>query len=104
MITDDRAEKAFDYLHETTSAIGAARAELERSEILRKRIRKRYFLESSGTVAEREAKADTFPEVGDADDRYIEAVEKYEAMKAKRDIESIALDVWRTESANRRRA
>jgi len=39
-----------------------------------------------------------------ADERYIKAVESFESMKAKRDIESIAMDVWRTESANRRRA
>jgi hypothetical protein len=104
MISDERAEQAFEYLRDTVDAIGSAKGELERAEILRKRLRKRFFLESSGTVAEREAKAETYPEVSEADDRYIAAVTAYESLRARRDIETIALEVWRTESANRRRA
>lgn len=104
MISDTRADEALEYLTTTTGAIGAAKAELERSEILRKRVRRRVFLTTSGTVAEREARADCEPEVQEADDRYIRAVAEYETLRAKRDVESIALEVWRTESANRRRA
>lgn len=103
MITDDRAQQAFDYLHESTDTIGEAKAELERSEIMRKRIRKRVFLASTGTVAERDAHAECNEDVQFADDRYIAAIQAYESLRAKRDIETIALDVWRTESANRRR-
>lgn len=104
MITDERAEQALDYLLATTGEIGAAKAELERSEILRKRIRRREFLFAEGTVAVREAQAEVKTEVEEADDRYIAAIQAYESLRAKRDIETIALDVWRTESANRRRA
>jgi hypothetical protein len=104
LISDARADEALEYLTSTTGKIGDAKAELERSEILRKRIRKRVFLTSTGTVAEREARADCEPEVRVADDRYIAAVGVYESLRARRDVESIALDVWRTEAANRRRA
>jgi hypothetical protein len=104
MISDERAEQALDYLQQTTGAIGAAKAELERAEILRKRIRRRVFLLATGTVAEREANAEGDAAVQEADDRYIAAIQEYESLRAKRDIETIALDVWRTESANRRRA
>lgn len=103
MITDQRAEIAFEYLQTTTEAIGDAKGELERAEILRKRIRRRVFLASTGTVAEREAHAECNDDVQLSDDRYIAAVTAYESLRAKRDIETIALDVWRTESANRRR-
>jgi hypothetical protein len=105
MITDSRAEQAFEYLRDTTSAIGAAKAELERAEILRKRARKRIFLGADGTsVAQKEAIAETHDDVLAADNRYIEAMSAFETLRAKRDVETIALEVWRTESANRRRA
>jgi hypothetical protein len=103
MITDTRAEQAFDYLQSSTDAIGQAKAELERSEILRKRVRRKVFLANDGTVAVREATAECDLEAQEADDRYIAAVSAYESLRAKRDIETIALEVWRTESANRRR-
>ena len=104
MITDARADQAFEYLRDTTDAIGAAKGELERSEILRKRIRKRHFLAAEGPVAQREAIAENNPEVEAADERYVDAVTVFATLTAKRDVETIALDVWRTESANRRRA
>lgn len=104
MISDERAEEALEFLRDTVGQIGKNKGWLERSEIMRKRVRKRIFLASTGTVAERDALAETHPEVGDADECYIEALTAYESLRAKRDIETIALDVWRTESANRRRA
>lgn len=104
MITDARAEEAFVYLRDTTDKIGDAKGELERSEILRKRSRRRLFLTATGTVAEREAYAESTSEVEQADDRYVAAVTAYESLRARRDIETIALEVWRTESANRRRS
>lgn len=105
MITDQRADAAFEYLRDTTTAIGAAKAELERSEILRKRTRKRLFLGApEGSIAVREAFAEVQDETSAADERYIEAVAAFETLRARRDVETIALEVWRTESANRRRA
>lgn len=103
MITDGRAEQALEYLVSTTGLIGEAKAELERSEILRKRVRRKVYLTTTGTVAEREARADCDAEVHEADDRYIAAVGAYESLRARRDIEAIALDVWRTEQASRRK-
>lgn len=105
MISDQRAEEAFEFLRDSTSAIGAAKGELERAEILRKRTRKRVFLGApDGPVAQREAVAETHSDTETADERYVEAVSAFEALRARRDIEAIALDVWRTEAANRRRA
>lgn len=104
MITEARAEEAFEWLNGHTKAIGDARAEQERSKILAKRVRQRLFLKHEGTVTAREAAADIEPETGEADERYCLAVGTFETLKAKQELETIALDVWRTESANRRRA
>lgn len=102
MISDARAEQAFEYLRDSTGDIGQAKAELERSEILRRRVRKRIFLIAQGPVSQREATAETHEDTITADDRYIRAIAEYETMRAKRDLETIALNVWRTEAANRR--
>lgn len=104
MISDKRAEQAFEYLRDSSDAIGQAKSELERSQILCKRVRRKHFLTSEGSVAQREGLAEVHPETEAADERYIDAVAAFETLRAKRDIETIALDVWRTESANRRRS
>jgi hypothetical protein len=104
MITEQRAEEAFEFLRDSTERIGSARGAYERAEIMRKRVRKRIFVGSEGSVAQREALAEIHEDVINIDDQYIEAVVAFETLRAKRDIETIALDVWRTESANRRRS
>lgn len=104
MITEERADAAFEWLNDNTGELGRARAELERSKILTKRVRQRLFLKFDGPVKAREAEADKDPETEAADERYCKAVGEFETLKARQEIETIALDVWRTECANRRRA
>lgn len=104
MITDLRAEEAFEFLRDSVGGIGAAKAELERAEIMRKRVRRKHFITTEGTVTLREAIAENMPDTEAADERYVQAVSAYESLRARREIEAIALDVWRTEAANRRRA
>lgn len=105
MITDDRAQEAFQWLNANTGVIGQARGAYERTEILRKRTRKRAFIEApDGSVASKEAHAELHPDVVKADENYIEAVTIFETLKARQQVEALALDVWRTESANRRRS
>lgn len=106
MITDDRAQEAFEYLRDHTVDIGKAKAELKRSEILSKRVRKRTFLTAPDEwpVAKKEAYAETHADVAEIDERYVKAVEEFEIISARHEVEGMALDVWRTESANRRRA
>ncbi len=104
MITDERANEAFHWLENNTANIGRTRAAMERTEILRKRARKRAFIGApEGSVASKEAYAEIHDDVIKADDAYIAAVSEFETIKAKQQLETIALDVWRTECANRRR-
>lgn len=104
MITDKRAEEAFHWLNDNTGVIGRARGAMERTEILRKRTRKRAFVGApEGSVALKEAHAELHEDVLKADDEYIKAVTEFETLKARQQVEALALDVWRTESANRRR-
>ena len=104
-LTEDDCDGALQFLEETCDAIAAAKAELERSGILAKRTRKRIFLTvSEGSVAQREAFAETHSDVISADQRYVDAITEYEALKAKREIQSIKVDVYRTQAASRRTA
>jgi hypothetical protein len=103
VITEARSWEALQYLLSTADEIGDKKGALERLEILRKRARKTVFLSETGTVAERDAKAEASVSAQEADDEYIEALIAYEKIKAKRDVEQIVIDVYRTNEASRRR-
>lgn len=104
MITDERAEQAFSWLNDNTGVIGRARGAQERTEILRKRTRKRAFVGGpEGSIALKEAHAELHEDVIKADDEYITAVIEFETLKSRQQVEAMAIDVWRTEAANRRR-
>jgi len=101
-LTEDDCDGALQFLEETCEAIALAKAELERSAILAKRTRKRIFLTVDGSVAQREATAEVHQDVISADSRYVEAISDYEALRAKREIQSIKVDVYRTQAASKR--
>jgi hypothetical protein len=102
-VSQDRMESALEFLAETDRDFALEKAELERSEIARKRARSKVFLTSDGTVAERQAKAEMAQDVIDADDRYVKTIEMYETLKARRERAEIVIDVWRSINANRRK-
>lgn len=101
-LSDTDCDAALEFLQDSCDAIAAAKAELERSEILRKRLRRKWFLTSNGTVAEREALAESIAEVQESDDRYVAAVSAYEGLRAKRELRVIQVDVYRSQEASRR--
>ena len=101
-LTDEHCDVALEYLESTCDSIAAAKAELERSEILRKRVRRKHFLTAPGNNAEREASVESEQEVHEADDRYVNAVAAYEGLRAKRELRVIQIDVYRSQEASRR--
>jgi hypothetical protein len=103
-ITEPRMEAAMHFLAETDDRYADAKTGVERTEILRKRARSRVFLTTDGTVAERQAKAETDASVATADDAYIVALSAFEELRAKRQRAELVIDVWRSLEASRRRA
>ena len=93
-------ESAMEFLAQTDHQFAQEKAQLERSEILRKRIRARVFLTAAGTVAERQAQAEVAPEAEQADDDYCKTIALFEALKAKRERADLVIRVWQTLSAN----
>lgn len=103
-IDEERVGKAMRYLAETDLAYAEAKANLELAEILRKRVRSRVFLTEDGTVAERQAEAETHHDTEAADDQYVQAIKAFEELKARRQRAELLIDVWRSLEATRRKA
>ena len=91
-----------DYLSETDEQVAHLRAEVARAEYAAKLARKRVFILSEGTVAERDAFAECSPEVQKAESRLADTMEAYEKVKAKRQTEVLITEVWRSTEASRR--
>jgi hypothetical protein len=103
MISEERLEKAMVYLAHTDEEAAKAKALVKKLEKMERIIRGEAFLRSSGTVAEREAKAVTSEQyrehVSYAENCWADA----ELLDNKRHTEEVIVDIWRTMSANLRR-
>ena len=102
-LDENKIADVLTYLAHTDGEYAAAKAQLESTEILRKRVRARVFLTSEGSVAERNAEAESSDDAQAADDAYVKALEAFESLKGKRQRGELIIDVWRTLEASRRR-
>jgi hypothetical protein len=104
MITEERLEKALVYLAQTDEPAANNKALCKKLDKMERIIRGEAFLKASGTVAEREAKAYTSQEYRDhvayAENCWVDS----ELLDNKRHTEEVIVDVWRTMSANHRKA
>lgn len=96
-------ENSLNFLAQTDEAYAEGKMELERSEILRKRVRSRIFMTGSGTVAERQAQAECHQDAVEADSDYVLRVGAFETLKAKRQRAELVIEVFRTLEASRRK-
>lgn len=103
IISQGKLENALEYLAQTDHEYAFEKANLERSEIVRKRVRARFFLTLDGTVADRQAGAEGKDEVVQADEEYVKTVQAFETLKARRQRAEIVIDVWRSLNASRRK-
>ena len=103
MITEDRASKAMEHLTFTDISHAEQRVEVERQEILRKRVRARIFLSSDGSIEARKAKAETHEDTCAQDTFYISALLAFEKTKASRERADLVIRLFQTVSANQRK-
>lgn len=103
-IDEERVGKAMRYLAETDLTYAEAKGALESAEILRKRVRARVFLTAEGTVADRQARAECDHDSEAADGEYVEAIKRFEELRARRQRAELVVDVWRSLEATRRKA
>lgn len=102
LITDERVEAAFDWLLEQGGNSAKAKADKELTEDLVKAFKAEIFLQSKGTVAERNAKADCHPKVIEAITQKARAAGADNWYSNERKHHMTIIEVWRTEQSNLR--
>jgi len=102
MISTDRLQRALTYLAETDEKCAKAKAYLSGLEEQTKTIFGMEYLQVSGPVEERKAKAYVSKPYQDHLAKIVEATTDYEIMRNKRLTEELIVDVWRSINAARR--
>ena len=103
-VTQERMEDALQFLSDTDERCATLRSDMERAEFKAKRTKSAVFQISAGSVAERNALADTHAETEAAYEQYFQAMRNYHAMSNRRATEVIVVETWRSLNANRRQA
>ena len=104
MITDDdRAEAAHNALTDSDEKYGTLSAYVKMAPHMTKLIKAKAFLNTSGTVAERESMAYASEDYKKFTDNLRDAMVEYEVLHARRESWQREVDIWRTVSANRRK-
>lgn len=100
-VTVDRMELALKYLAETDDECARLRSEWARNEWFAKSVKDTIFTSLDGTIPDRQARANVSETHKSAQEEAFESFYKYEAMKNKRQTESIVIDTWRSLNAAR---
>lgn len=104
MITDDdKAEAAHNALTDSDEKYGTLSAYVKMAPHITKLIKAKAFLNTSGTVAERESMAYASEDYKKFTDNLKDAMVEYEILHARRESWQREVDIWRTVSANRRK-
>lgn len=96
-------DNALLFLSETDEMIGKLDGQVKAAEFLIKQKKGMAFLDCDGTVAEKEARASLAPEVLEAQQEYVDAVQALKTLQAQRKTRELQIAVWQTTSANTRR-
>ena len=102
MISESRLQQSLTYLAETDEPAAKAKGLMEGLKNQEKSILAAAFLETDGTVAEREARSRVSPDFTKWRETYENAVLMYETVKNKRNTEATVIEVWRSLNASRR--
>ena len=103
IISDARLQKALTFLAETDEECGLRRGRMEGASLYLKTMKSAAMLDSKmKTQGDREADAYQNNDYLAAVERYQNAVADYESMRCKRATETLVVEVWRSQNANRR--
>jgi hypothetical protein len=103
VIPDERTERAVEFIRDNADLIGQLRGNKSYLEHRIKIERGQRFLQSEGTVAERESLAWTDPAVFQLCNEYRDCVTELETLATKLKAAELQIEVWRTQQANSRR-
>ena len=103
MISDERRDKALEYLVTTDETAANLKADVARAEYKAKAIKEAVYLRLDGSVADRQAKAGQDAAYSEAMQMYFNLLGQAEYIKNKRQTESIVIDVWRSDHSDRKK-
>ena len=101
-ITESTAEQCVWFLMDSCDAHAEAKGAVIAAENAIKRAKAEVYLETSGTVAERDAKVTLNSQVRDAEEEHREAVMAELALRDKRSASEVAIEMWRSLNAAHR--
>jgi autonomous glycyl radical cofactor GrcA len=104
MIDEIKLEKAMNYLAMTDQECAEAKANVARTEFMAKVTEALSFKMAEGNIEARKAEARVSPGVREAWEAHFKAIESYEVIRARRQRAELVVDIYRTQSANRRQA
>ncbi len=103
MISEERVEKAVEFMRDTANAYGAARGHVAFYEGNLRRVKALQMVGKPGSAADREATAYASGEYLEALEGLQNAVTDCETLRAKRDAAEMTIEVWRSQfSASKR--
>lgn len=103
IVTDERCQKAIDYLVKTDEESAELKTDVARKEYALDLAKKRMYLESEGkNVEERKATAEISMDVQLSVEAHLKAMVTFEKVKARRVTAALIVDTWRSVNANRR--
>ena len=103
MIKDCQVDDALKFMRDNAEELSAAMGQSKYLDHKRKIVRSQIFLEYDGTVAEREAKAETSDEYRKVVDEILEAETLKSLLQTQFKRAEMTIELYRTESANQRR-
>src|SRR3990172_8872097 len=104
IISDDKVEKAFEFLQTTAKEYAQAIADEHHLDKYEKKLIAKLKIESSeDSDAAKTRDAHAHPEYNTWLEGYKEATYKLHELKTRRENAQLAIEIWRTESANMRR-
>lgn len=102
MITDERAEAAVEFIRDSAKRHGQLKGAASFHEYETKRARAAAFLESVGTVAEREHRAMLDASVLAAHEKLRDAIAEELMLRDQMEAATLTFEKWRTEQSNAR--
>ena len=102
-LDESHVEQKLKFLAETDARYSQLYAAKDAYKERVKLYKAKAFLESTGTIAERQAKADSHPDVERAINEHEDMTADFVLLKSERDRAETVIDVWRSLNASRRR-
>ena len=103
MITDDRVNKALNFLRETDEPAAKAKQLMVGLDDQKKTILAMEYINAEGSQGDKKEMALASQPYQDHLKKYADAVYSYEEIRNRRKTEELIVEVWRSQSANMRR-